>query len=138
MKGVAILSLFNLQYNSIYIYNRRYLLNSFDLSEKQLHYFVALHGNDFIKHESSKNETIDFDMILRRISKNCKTEEDYKADFRNQWNEEMTNELETSLAIYNKEQVEFEYSKLTLDLSKVDEVKNILRGLMLFCFLTSR
>lgn len=138
MKGVAILSLFNLQYNSIYIYNRRYLLNSFDLSEKQLHYFVALHGNDFIKHESSKNETIDFDMILRRISKNCKTEEDYKADFRNQWNEEMTNELETSLAIYNKEQVEFEYSKLTLDLSKVDEVKNVLRGLMLFCFLTSR
>ena len=138
MKGVAILSLFNLKHNSIYIYNRRYLLNRFNLSENQLHYFVALHGNDFIKHESSKNETIDFEAILRRISENCKTEEDYKADFRNEWNEEMTNELETSLAIYNKQQVEFEYSKLTLDLVKVDEVKNVLGGLILSCFLTSR
>ena len=78
MKGVAILSLLNLKHSSIYIYNRRYLLNRFNLSENQLHYFVALHGNDFIKHESSKNETIDFEAILRRISENCKTEEDYR------------------------------------------------------------
>ena len=50
----------------------------------------------------------------------------------------MTNELETSLAIYNKQQVEFEYSKLTLDLAKVDDVKNVLGGLILSCVLTSR
>lgn len=132
------MSLFKLEYNNIYIYDRNNLLHIFNLSEKQLHYVVALHGNGYINHSSSKSGTIDFDSVLRRISRNCKTEEDYKTDFRNQLNKEMTNELETALVMYNKQQVEYEYSKLTLDLAQVDKVKNVFKGLMLFTFLTSR
>ena len=130
LKGVIILDLVNIQEETIFVFQRSLMLYQFKLSELQLFYFVARHGNDFIKHTRNQDEKIDIGETLRHISRNCKTISDCKKDFKNQWNYELTNELDVVKAIYSTKQVEYPISLLTLDLGKVNEVKNSVGGLL--------
>ena len=130
LKGVIILDLVDLQNESVFVYQRKLLLQQFRLSELQLFYFVARHGNDFIKHTRKQDERIDIGKTLRHVSSECKTISSCKRDFRNQWNYEMTDELDLVYAIYGTKQVEYPTSLLTLDINEVNEVKDCVGGLI--------
>ena len=111
------------------------LLKDYKLTEFQLFYFVALHGNDFIRHNNSDNIWIDFDKTLRHIQKKCKNRKDCLIDYQNLWNIVMTNELDLVNAIYSSKQVEYPYSLITLELDQVNEVKNVMEGLIFYSLL---
>ena len=138
LKGVIILDLVNIQNETVFVFQRKLLLQQFKLSELQLFYFAARHGNDFIKHTRNQNEWIDIGETLRHISRNCNTISDCKKDFKNQWNYELTNELDVVYANYSIKQVEYPISLLTLDLGKVNEVKYSVGGLLYVRLLISR
>ena len=138
LKGVIILDLVNIQNETVFVFQRKLLLQKFNIKECQLFYFAARHGNDFIKHTRNQNEWIDIGETLRHISRNCKSRPDSLIDFKNQWNYELTNELHLVYLNYSIKQVEYPISLLTLDLGKVNEVKNSVGGLLYFRLLIFR
>lgn len=127
-KGVIIFDLINLNYRTVTVYYRSMLLKKFNLSELQLFYFVACHGNDFIKNTGDNSKVVDIDYRLNEIRKNCKQIKDFKNDFKKQWNYDMTNELDEVRKMYSTEQVKYPISLLTTDINQEEKVRNEMGG----------
>lgn len=126
LKGVILLPR-NPFREDLYVYERSKILETFDLKEVQLYYYIMISGNDFTKNHASKlgngleatvQNTLDY------IRENCKSKRECKEDYEELFpDDDAMEEFEMLEKLYSCQQVVAPWNCLTTDVNSVEELK---------------